>query len=116
MTGRSPAGTVATWATPFSSVRVSRRNPVNRTRGRAGEGERERIWRYDHGAETVWEQPNAVLHAACVVRSGRHGHRGTDPTQRWEGQGGPPGDGPDHALPGLCAAVDQWQFRSQYRP
>src|SRR5215813_13405013 len=29
MTGRSPAGTVATWGTPFSSVRVSRRNRVN---------------------------------------------------------------------------------------
>src|SRR5438034_7183355 len=33
MTGRSPAGTVGTWGTPFSSVRVSRTSPVNKRRG-----------------------------------------------------------------------------------
>ena len=29
-------------------------------------------------------------------------------TSGWEGQGGPPGDGPHPALPGLHAPVDHW--------
>src|SRR2546430_17029463 len=93
----------ATWGTPSSSVRVSRKSHVNKTRG-----QREKTWRDDYGADPVREGFNASLHAICAARPGGHGHRSANPTQRREAPGGPPGDGLDHALPRLPAAVDQW--------
>src|SRR5437773_10699769 len=67
-----------------------------------------------YGSRTSYDGGRAALRAVAAdsVLGGRPG--GGANAHAREAQGGPPGDGAHHAIPGLCAPLDQWDGRSQY--
>src|SRR5262249_22523711 len=79
MTGRSPAGTVGTWGTLFSSVCVSRRSRANKQRERAAVQQ----GKDEYGTYTILQAHRSTLHVVCTPGSRDNSRLGAGSGHAW---------------------------------